>query len=489
MAFLDRYGDKESKFSRWKLSELVSWNERNLLPTYQNQDIENYCTFHGALDVLSWFAPDVATLVHGSAGCVTSFSSSRAYPNCHEFRPKPYSTAMNSTDIVYGAEKKLSDSLVEVDRRHHPKVIVVMTNCCSYIIGENRSDAVKKVADKVKADILELEIGGCSGHGFRKGADLAFDLLFNYVAKKVTSPIPPPEPSINLFTKRVSGRPAENQDVREMSRLLEKIGVRLNTVLRMGASLDDLYRIPNATANMAFCFTLGHAPLVRLNKLFGQPYAPSTFPMGLRGTLRWVDSVAKLVGVKNTLHDDAEVEKYRAKVEELKVRLAGREAYIWQPGDKGLATALFAEDLGLKPYLFNMSYYLQKKLRKTVDYVLENGHDFTAILSGKQEVLLKAREKRHAERPLLFMPKKFWLGELPTVTFNFFVDPVLGFKGIDFLLREVEYALAHAGQKDYRLFNRYIETRFHAVDWKIDGPPMRGIDPDDPKWQREVARL
>jgi hypothetical protein len=61
----------------------------------------------------------------------------------------------------------------------------------------------------------------------------------------------------------------------------------------------------------------------------------------------------------------------------------------------------------------------------------------------------------------------------------------MGLRGIDTLAAEVDNALAMVGEKDYRLFNRYIETIYKSTDWDVArGDAIAGIDSEDVKWKR-----
>lgn len=451
MAFTYRpeYKDPaKRRLSIWYLSELLQWLEIGLLPIRDNMDVEYYCSFLGAYEVASYFQ-GIATLVHGPSGCVESFNSTRVYPgDSKRFKPKSLSTDMQLNDVIYGASDKLSKAILDVDEKLNPFLILIITNCCADIIGENISAVANKLSSRVKADIINVETGGCSGYGFREGADRVFEILFDYVADKTGSLEKGSEPSINLFTKRISGRPSEIQEVNELSRLLGKVGIKVNTVIRMGTHYNELLRIPLAKANATLCYLFGDGPMQYLDKLFGQPYAKVTFPIGLKGTLDWMKEITDILAIDSDyLINDPEIEMYHKKIEEAQKRYQGREAFIWMPGEKGLAMARFVTELGIKPYLFSMSYLAVEELKDTISLLLKGGNDFPAVLSGKQDIMLRYKDRSPDERPILFMPKKFWTGELPTARVNFFTDPILGFQGIDYLLASIERAVSTAGKK------------------------------------------
>lgn len=364
-----------------------------------------------------------------------------------------------------------------LDAEDQGKLIVVLTNCCSYITGENVADLVEEFSHTINKDVLSLEVSGCSGSGFRKGADAAFDLLFGYIAKNHVPQKEKPvrRPSINLFSKRMSGRPAELADIREIRRLLDMIGVDINSTFHLGSSMANLANAPDADANATLCFTFGRGPLESLYKHFNQPYTPMTYPLGLEATRIWIGQVAGLLGLNNTFEELPEVAEAGKLIEQLRRRVAGRKAYIWQPGEKGLATAVFAAELGMEAVLFGMTYYLEEQLRPTVELLLERGYNMDLVLAGEYEVLMKAREIPLTERPLIFMPKKFLRGQCPGVTFNFFGDPLMGLRGILTLVTEIERALEKADKQDYRLFNRYLINLPQAAGWHVDGEIIAGL--------------
>ncbi len=475
----EEISNKESEFvSIWYLSELVKWWEKGLLPARSNLDIEYYCSFLGAYEVATFFT-DVPALVHGPSGCTESFNATRAYPGeTKAHRPSAWSTALNHDDVVFGAYKKLQDAIVELDKQVSPKLITVLTNCCADIIGEDLKGAIATVKSIVTADIVQLETGGCSGDGFRKGADLVFRALFDYVASNSKKTIHKSAgPSINLFTKRLSGRPAELREVQELKRLLGKLGIEINSIIRLGSTYDDLMSIPCATANASLCYVFGDDPMKALQERFNQPFAAATYPIGLKGTINWLTRIAELVDIDaSILEKDEEIQKYQEKIDCWRKKYSGRRAFIWMPGEKGLAMCRFVTELGMKPYLFAMSYQTVAEQINTIRLFLDEGYDIPAVLSGKEVIMREFQNSSQNDKPLLFMPRKFWAGELPTATVNFFGDQMLGLAGIDFLLEAMDKAVKEAGKKDYALFNRYIENRIPAKQWNISGPAFDGAD-------------
>lgn len=471
----------KDEVSIWYLSELLLWDDYQLLPAKPDQDIENYCQFLGAYEVLSWFQ-GVVPVIHGPVGCVASFSSTRSLRHKNYPFSLPYfSTHMAEEDVIFGGEKKLLEAINKAVELAKPQLIVVLTNCCADIIGEKTEVIVNKVKAKLPCPILTLATGGCTGDGFRQGADKAFKLLINFVVKQYASKMERQKNLINFFNRRLTNCPAAEKEFKEITRLLQKIGLRINSYLGYGSSFADLMNISKASVNASICFSFADMAMDYLHEKLNQPFNSRNFPIGLKATVNWLSELAFLCDLDIDLYQDSEVAAYEKKIASIRKKVAGRYAFIWLPGEKGLALARFAKEIGLRPVLFSLSYYLVKQLKLTLLLYAEEGLDFPVCLKGKQVLMQQWANKPFEEKPLLFMPRKFWVGDLPTVTINFSQDCFIGLKGIDNLINLIEQALEKK-EEDYSLFNRYIETQYPAKNWVVNEAPMPTINPEGEEW-------
>lgn len=471
----------DEQISIWYLSELLLWDDYQLLLARPDQDIENYCQFLGAYEVLSWFE-GITPVIHGPVGCIASFSATRGL--CHKNNPAklPYfSTHLAEEDVIFGGEKKLLDAISKAVELTAPQLVVVLTNCCADIIGEKTEVIVNKIKDKIPCPILSLPTGGCTGDGFRQGADKAIKLLIDFIARHKPNLEKELGNSVNLFNRRVTNCPAAAKERQELTRLLSKIGLTINSYIGADRSFADLVNLSQAKVNATVCFSFADMALDYLHEKFNQPFSSRSWPLGLKATKDWLEELAFLCDLDVDIEKDPEFVQYQRKIEKLKNKVAGRYAFIWLPGEKGLAVARFAAEIGLRPVLFSFSYYLVKQLKLTLMLYVEEGLDFPVCLKGKQALLRRWTNKPFQEKPLLFMPRKFWVGELPTVTLNFYQDNLLGLQGIDKLISLVEQALEEK-DKDYTLFNRYVETLYPAHDWVASQPPMPTINPEGEEW-------
>src|SRR4051812_7954385 len=118
------------------LEELVSAIEMDLLDIREPVDMHQFCAYWGAFDVFSYIK-DCICLVHGTVGCMASrrFLPTMGSSEPCEFDPQ-YTTAFTEHDVIFGGERKLKVALEEIDAKHAPKLIAVITNCCADIIGD-----------------------------------------------------------------------------------------------------------------------------------------------------------------------------------------------------------------------------------------------------------------------------------------------------------------------------------------------------------------
>jgi light-independent protochlorophyllide reductase subunit B len=85
-------------------------------------------------------------------------------------------------------------------------------------------------------------------------------------------------------------------DLQEIKQLLESIGVQVNVVAPLNASPDDLSRLSEAHFNVVLYREIGQSTADFLQRQFKQPFT-TTVPIGLKGTLAFIDEVAELAGL------------------------------------------------------------------------------------------------------------------------------------------------------------------------------------------------
>ena len=136
------------------------------------------CKFWTAYQVINGIR-HVAPVIHGPKGCTYSVGSNYRMRGC-EYRGAPLEptacTAQNETDVVYGGEGKLLEAVKEADRRYSPDLVVILSCCCSGIVGDDVETVARLAQEQIRARVVAIRSEGFGGD-FRSGYEDAFRAL------------------------------------------------------------------------------------------------------------------------------------------------------------------------------------------------------------------------------------------------------------------------------------------------------------------------
>ena len=66
--------------------------------------------------------------------------------------------------MVFGASKKLEQSILDAYERYNPKAVFIGTSCATGIIGEDIESISKKMEEKIGIPVIPLQ---CEGFNLR----------------------------------------------------------------------------------------------------------------------------------------------------------------------------------------------------------------------------------------------------------------------------------------------------------------------------------
>ena len=210
------------------------------------------CKFWTAFMVVNGIR-HMTPVVHGPVGCTYGVAAAYKMPSC-EYRGAPLEpttcTALGESDVVYGGEGKLVDAIREVDRRYHPELIAVLSCCCSGIIGDDVETIAAQAEDDIDARIIAIRSEGFGGD-FRSGFEDAFRAVMGLMER----PEKKRPKTINILGARV-GPTYTNwpEDVDEITRLADAMGVEINAVLCGGCTLEQIQRAREVELNASWCY-------------------------------------------------------------------------------------------------------------------------------------------------------------------------------------------------------------------------------------------
>ena len=415
-------------------------------------DMHQFCAFWGAFDILNYFN-DVVILVHGPSGCLGNRRFLPAMGHLGECDNKPHlSTSFTNREVVFGGEKKLVDSLNEVDSQYNPKIIAVLTNCCADIIGDDVEGCIEGLPDELREKIIYLNSGGYSGKSYRRGTELAFKLLAKHLkTNQHAINVNSQEISVNLFLRRWIWDQTKLEEINEIKRMFQMIGVKLNKIFNQGLSIEDFYEMQNAQLNVALCLFFGMGLFDELNNKFQMPYSKVTAPMGLFATKKWLKEIVKLLKLDVNIEELEEVKE----LEELRKQLVneigrGRKCIIWtQTGERMLALVKLAYELEMEPIVVGVEpSIVRDKLPIFEKEILEDGLDVKVFFSKYIEDVNELIE--YLGNPVIFCNNNYFPDQT-VFKYRFAQNPVYGFNGTRKIYQEMFNALKKKSNK-YSLF-------------------------------------
>lgn len=365
-------------------SELVEAVESDVLRIREGLDMHQFCAYWGAHEIFGYIDGCVC-IVHGTSGCMSNRRFLLPFGGADKCHLEPqYTTAFSEHDVIFGGERKLADAVALVQERHNPKLIAVITNCCADIIGDDVGGVVRGM-EKDGQRILWLHTGGFTGKSYRKGTEEAFHALARLMAEAPPKPVVPG--TINLFPRRWVWGENQQREAAEGIRMLEKLGLKVNSILRKGIPYEEFLDLRTAEANVSQCFFWSMELFEQMSRHFGTKQIKASNPVGLTSTLAWMEATARAMGIDYDFDNDPEIAELKELRERVRARAgSGRKAVVWtQTGEKLIGLVKFARDLGLDPVAVGVDPAIVRDKMGMFRKELNDGFDVPLYLSSYVE--------------------------------------------------------------------------------------------------------
>ena len=429
------------------------------------------CKFWTAFMVVNGIR-HMAPVIHGPVGCTYGVANAYKMPSC-EYRGVPLEpttcTALSESAIVYGGEGKLVDAIREVDKRYHPEVIAVLSCCCSGIIGDDVETVAAEAEEEVDARIIAIRSEGFGGD-FRSG----FEDAFRAVMDLMEPPEKKRQKTINILGARVGPTfTNRTEDLDEIMRLVEAIGVEVNTVICGGCTLDEIRRAREVELNASWCYDWGQKLGDMMLDRFGIPYSRTGQPYGIHATEEWIMGVAEPLGVEEQAKRliKREADSVREEIHSLHSNLNGKTAFIEVaefPGPiRALSMARMVEEFGAQPVVINIHPYTIKERMPSIKFFLESGWNPQVVLTKGLFTLGTFRSSSQSELEIqhlvdgydnaIFFGTPMRQPGIPQVNLTTRTGfPQYGYPGIKNIARLVESAVMHSARPRSRLFREVL---------------------------------
>ncbi len=314
---------------------------------------ERSCAYDGARVVLMPIT-DVIHLVHGPIACAgNSWDNRGARSSGSQLYRRGFTTEMLENDVIFGGEKKLYKSIIDLAGRYpEAKAIFVYATCVTAMTGDDVEAVCSAAAGKVSIPVIPVNTPGFIGDK-NIGNRLAGEIIFKYVIG-TTEPPQPGEYPINLIGEyNIAG------DLWGMLPLFDRLGIQVLSCFSGDAKFEELRYAHRAKLNIIICSKSLTNLAKKMQKTYGMPYLEESFygmtdtAKALRDIARELDNIVN--GLEKRVMQDRveklleeEEDKCRAAIAPYRARLEGKTAVLFTGGVKTWSMVNSLRELGVE---------------------------------------------------------------------------------------------------------------------------------------------
>ena len=259
--------------------------------------------------------------------------------------PVTYST-FQARDLGGDTAQLFKEAVANAFDRFQPQAVLVGSSCTAELIQDDPGGLAKAL--NLPVPVIPLELPAYQRKENWGASETFYQLVRNLVkpADKDLSAAPH-KPSCNILGPTALGF-RHRDDVREISQLLQALGIEVKVIAPLNASVEDICKLAQADFNVVLYPEIANTTAQWLERQFNQPYT-RTIPIGVSATrefIREVTSLSKLP-IPAGLEDDMRSVWYARSVDS--TYLTGKRVFLFGDATHVVAAARFAsEEMGFE---------------------------------------------------------------------------------------------------------------------------------------------
>ena len=432
-------------------------------------------------------------------------------------RPPVTYTSFQARDLGGDTAQLVKAAVIEAYERFKPDALLVGESCTAELI-QDQAGALAR-SSGLPIPVVPLELPAYSKKESWGASETLYQLVRSLLADRAArrsegarATDRPHRPSANLLGPTALGFRCRD-DVLEVDRLLEQLGIEVNAIVPLGASVDDIRRLPDADFNIDLYPETSRATCAWLERAFGMPFT-RTVPMGLGATREFIAEVAELAGVDATpvlgaerpgvaalSASQARMQWYARSVDS--TYLTGKRVFVFGDATHAVAAARIASAemgfsvVGLGTYAREFAREIRVAAQHygveplvTDDYLEVE----RAITAAAPELVLGTQMERHIAKrlgiPCAVISAPLHVQDVPAR-----YSPVFGFEGANVLFDSWVHPLV-MGLEEHLLQMFREDFEFHDAAPPSHLPCVASQDPaqnaasfaDAPRWSNESEK-
>ena len=360
-------------------------------------------------------------------------------------RPPVTYTTFQARDLGGDTAELFKTAAREAYERFQPQAMLVGASCTAELIQDDPGGLARAL--NLPIPVVALELPAYQRKENWGAAETFFQLVRTCAGPAAPTPgtarAPRPAgatPSCNLLGPTSLGF-RHRDDVTEIRRLLERLGVDVRVVAPLGATPGDLARLGEADFNIVLYPEIAATAAQWLQRTFGQPFV-KTVPIGVGATRRFIEEVSDLAGLDAAsaeLDAASRLPWYSRSVDS--TYLTGKRVFVFGDATHVVAAArVAAQELGFK--IVGLGTYSREFAREVraaaLDYEVEAliTDDYleveARIAELQPELVLGTQMERHVAKRL-GVPCAVISAPVHVQDFPARYSPQMGFEGANVL--------------------------------------------------------
>ena len=215
-------------------------------------------------------------------------------------RPPVTYTTFQARDLGGDTAELFKNAAREAYERFAPQAMIVGASCTAELIQDDPGGLAKALALPIPVIPLELP-------SYQKKENWGAAETFYQIVRALAGPSAPP-PGTARADRDPAARPRCNilgatalgfrhrDDVTEISRLLQRLGVEVAVCAPQGATPADIARLGEADFNVVLYPEIAGQAAQWLSRNFGQPFT-RTIPIGIGATRDFIEEIGRIAGI------------------------------------------------------------------------------------------------------------------------------------------------------------------------------------------------
>ena len=266
-------------------------------------------------------------------------------------RPPVTYTTFEARDLGKDTAQIFQDAAREAVSRFNPQAIIVGASCTAELIQDDPAGLAEAMGLPVPA--IPLELPSYQRKENWGAAETFYQIVRTLADKSLVREPRAKEPGARKARANILGPTAlgfrHRDDLVEIRKILDALGVEVNLVAPLGATPQDITRIGDADFNIVLYPEIADEAARWLERTFAQP-AVRTVPIGVGATRSFIADVAELAGADPTpaLGDTSSRMPWWSRSVD-STYLTGKRVFIFGDATHAVAAARIArEELGFE---------------------------------------------------------------------------------------------------------------------------------------------